>query len=134
MLNAWKSLFKSRKLWLALLAILQSCIMAFTNVPIELWLSIDALLVAVILAIAWEDSAMKAAGNGGPMYQGLSGLVESLMRSRKVWLAAAGVLQTFLFYFVPAFPKEVWMSIDGLLIVVIASIAWEDAALKRAAG
>lgn len=136
MLNAWKSLLGGRKFWLAVVALLQTIVMAFTDVPLELWLSVDALLVAVIVTIAWEDAAMKSTGN---MYAladepGFLGVLESLMRSRKVWLAAVGVIQTFLFYFIPAFPKEVWMAIDGVLIVVIGTIAWEDAALKRSAG
>lgn len=56
----------------------------------------------------------------------------SLLKSRKFWLAIVGVVQTVLFQYVPSFPKEVWLSIDGLLIVLIGSIAAEDAAEKSA--
>lgn len=133
MLNAWKSLLMGRKFWLAMVALLQTCVFAFTDVPAQLWLSVDALLVAVIVTVAWEDSAMKAAGNqymvaGEPGYQSV---IESLMRSRKVWLAIVGMAQTFLFYFIPNFPQEVWLSINGVLIIVMGTIAWEDSAVKR---
>lgn len=58
--------------------------------------------------------------------------MQSLLRSRKFWLAVFAVVQTVLFQFVPTFPPAVWQSIDGLLAVLIATIAWEDAAAKRA--
>jgi hypothetical protein len=133
MLDAWKSLLMGRKFWLALVALVQTCMFAFTNVPAALWLSIDALLVAVIVTIAWEDAAMKASGTtfAEPGEHGYLNILESLVRSRKVWLAAVGVVQTFIFYYIPAFPQEVWMSINGVIIVVIGAIAWEDAAIKR---
>jgi hypothetical protein len=58
----------------------------------------------------------------------------SLVRSRKFWLAMFAVVQSILFQFVPDFPQEVWLSIDGLVAVLIATIAIEDAAEKRAGG
>jgi len=133
MLDAWKNLLMGRKFWLALVAVLQSCIFAFTTVPKELWLSVDALLVAVILTIAWEDAAVKASGKvyAAAGQAGYLNALESLMRSRKVWLAVIGVAQTFLFYYIPNFPQEVWLSVNGLLIVMMSAIAWEDAAQKR---
>lgn len=133
MLDAWKNLLMGRKFWLALVAVLQSCIFAFTTVPKELWLSVDALLVAVILTIAWEDAAFKASGKvyAAAGQEGYLNALESLMRSRKVWLAVIGVAQTFLFYYIPNFPQEVWLSVNGLLIVMMSAIAWEDAAQKR---
>lgn len=133
MLNAWKNLLMGRKFWLALVAVLQSCIFAFTTVPKELWLSVDALLVAVILTIAWEDAAFKASGKvyATAGQEGYLNALESLLRSRKVWLAVVGVAQTFLFYYIPNFPQEVWLSVNGLLIVMMSAIAWEDAAQKR---
>ena len=60
------------------------------------------------------------------------GVLEALMRSRKFWLAMLALAQTILFQFVPDFPAEVWQAIDGVLIVLIATIAIEDAAVKRA--
>lgn len=133
-----KALFYGRKFWLAILAVVQSVLFAFTTVPKELWLSVDALLVAVIVTIAWEDSALKAAGklplSSDSLERALHKTFGMLARSRKVWLAGAGVLQTFLFYFIPNFPQEVWLSINGVLIVVIGTIAAEDAAAKRFVG
>ncbi len=56
---------------------------------------------------------------------------QALLRSRKFWLAMMALVQTILFQFVPDFPAEVWQSIDAVIIVLIASIAAEDAAAKR---
>lgn len=58
--------------------------------------------------------------------------MQSLLRSRKFWLAVFAVVQTVLFQFVPTFPPAVWQAIDGLVAVLIAAIATEDAAAKRA--
>lgn len=58
--------------------------------------------------------------------------MQSLLKSRKFWLAVFGVAQTLLFYFLPDFPKEVWQSIDALIAVLIAAIALEDAGAKFA--
>ena len=133
MLEAWKQLLSGRKFWLAMVALLQTCIFAFTDMPPAVWLSVDALLVAVIVTIAWEDSALKASGAVilYPDKNAMLNIIESLMRSRKVWLATVGCVQTILFYYVPNFPQEVWLAINGVLIVVIGTIAWEDAAAKR---
>jgi len=140
MLNAWKELLMGRKFWLAVVALVQTCVFAFTDVPHVLWLSIDALLVSVIITIAWEDSALKASGTflagsiATDFWPGFLAMLGSLVKSRKVWLAAVGVLQTFLFYYIPDFPQEVWLSINGVLIIVIGTVAWEDASLKRHIG
>jgi hypothetical protein len=58
--------------------------------------------------------------------------MKSLLISRKFWLAIVALAQTILFQFVPSFPKDVWLAIDAVLSVLIASIALEDAAEKRA--
>ncbi len=55
-----------------------------------------------------------------------------LLYSRKFWLAAVACAQTILFQFVPQFPREVWLSIDALLGVVIVTVAAEDVATKIA--
>jgi type III secretory pathway component EscV len=57
--------------------------------------------------------------------------LKALLYSRKFWLAVVALVQTVLFQFVPGFPEEVWQAIDAVLIVVIATIAWEDVAQKR---
>lgn len=56
--------------------------------------------------------------------------LNGLLKSRKFWLASFGVAQSLLFYFVPDFPPDVWKAIDALVIVLILSIALEDAADK----
>lgn len=65
--------------------------------------------------------------------QNLPGPLVALLRSRKFWLAVFGLIQTLVFQFVPNFPPSVWQAIDLLVAVLIASIAGEDAAEKRAA-
>lgn len=61
-------------------------------------------------------------------------VLKSLAQSRKFWLAIIGVAQTVIFNLIPDFPQEVWVSINGLLVVLIGSIAAEDYAAKRAGG
>lgn len=54
-------------------------------------------------------------------------VLSKLFQSRKFWLAVVALVQTVLFQFVPSFPAQVWQAIDGVLVVLIASIAYEDA-------
>lgn len=120
------AMLKSRKVWLALIAVVQSIVLELTNVPLEVWGSIDALLVALILNIAWEDAAMKKSGElhiGRPVW-------ESLYKSRKVWLAGIGAIQSVVFWLIPSFPQAIWISVNGLLIALMTSMAWEDSAYK----
>jgi hypothetical protein len=56
--------------------------------------------------------------------------LNGLLKSRKFWLAVFGVFQSVFFYYVPAFPEEIWKSIDVLVVVLILSIAIEDAGKK----
>lgn len=69
---------------------------------------------------------MKENGNSNPF--------ALLLRSRKFWLAMVALAQTLIFQYVPDFPTGVWAAIDAVLIVLIATIAWEDAAAKRSGG
>lgn len=55
-------------------------------------------------------------------------VIGKLARSRKFWLAVFGVAQSIVFALVPNFPKEVWIAIDVLVVVLINAIATEDAA------
>jgi hypothetical protein len=59
-------------------------------------------------------------------------MIARLLNSRKFWLAMLALAQTIVFQFVPDFPATVWQSIDGVLLVLIASIAAEDVAEKSA--
>ena len=59
----------------------------------------------------------------------MSGL-KSLLYSRKFWLAIFALVQTLVFQYVPNFPDEVWQGINGIVIVLIAAIAVEDAGAK----
>ncbi len=56
--------------------------------------------------------------------------LNALLHSRKFWLASFGVVQTIVFAAIPDFPQEIWVAIDGLVVVLIGSIAVEDAAAK----
>ncbi len=56
--------------------------------------------------------------------------MNSLLKSRKFWLAVFAVAQTVLFNFIPDFPPDIWQAIDVLVIVLIAAIAAEDMAHK----
>ena len=57
-------------------------------------------------------------------------VLKLLLRSRKFWLAVFGVIQTVVFHYIDV-PQDVWMSIDALVGVLIATIAVEDYAEKR---
>ena len=56
--------------------------------------------------------------------------IRGLFRSRKFLLAFVATVQTIVLYYFDV-PQEVWLSIDGLIVTVIGSIAIEDAAEKR---
>lgn len=57
-------------------------------------------------------------------------VLKSLLRSRKFWVAVVGALGTIAMNGAGVSP-EVWGAIDVLLMTLIGSIAWEDAAAKR---
>jgi len=59
--------------------------------------------------------------------------MNGLLHSRKFWLAVFGVVQALVFNFINV-PEDVWQAIAALVAVLIASIAAEDAAEKRAGG
>jgi hypothetical protein len=52
-----------------------------------------------------------------------------LLHSSKFWLAVLGVINTVVSHYLNI-PAEVWASVDGLLVTVIASTAAEDVAEK----
>lgn len=60
-------------------------------------------------------------------------LLQSLFRSRKFWLAVFGIVQAIVLHYF-AVPEEIWQSIAGLVMVLIASIAVEDAGAKMGGG
>ena len=55
--------FKSRKFWLAVLGVVQTIVAHYFEVPQDIWLAIDGLLVSLIMGIAIEDAGAKAGGN-----------------------------------------------------------------------
>lgn len=60
--------------------------------------------------------------------------IKALFRSRKFLLSLVALIQTVVFHFFPDIPESLWLSIDGILGWLIAMIAAEDAAAKRAGG
>ena len=48
--------------------------------------------------------------------------MKALLGNAKFWLAVAGVVQSILFYFFTSVPESIWLSIDVLIGVVIASL------------
>lgn len=52
-----------------------------------------------------------------------------IWKKASFWLAVVGVLQSFLFYYVDV-PKELWISVDALIGVVIASLTVNDAVTR----
>jgi len=56
--------------------------------------------------------------------------MNGLLRSRKFWLAAFGVVQAIVLHYLSV-PEEIWQSIAALVGVLVASIAVEDAAKHR---
>lgn len=57
--------------------------------------------------------------------------MNGLLQSRKFWLAVFGVVQALVLHYANV-PGDIWQSIVLLVGVLIASIAAEDAAAKRA--
>ena len=53
----------------------------------------------------------------------------SLLKSRKFWLAVFGVVQVIVLHYFQV-PDEIWQAIAGLVGVLIAGIAIEDAGEK----
>lgn len=60
--------------------------------------------------------------------------LNGLLYSRKFWLAIFGLIASLVFYFLPAFPVEIWIAVEVLVTVLIASIAVEDAGSKIGKG
>ena len=60
-MSTLSSLARSRKVLLALLGVVSTLVLHYLNIDPEVWAAIDALLVTVIGAIAYEDAAAKGA-------------------------------------------------------------------------
>ena len=55
--------------------------------------------------------------------------MKSLLYSRKFWLAVFGIAQAVILHYFQV-PEDIWQAIAGLVAVLIAGIALEDAGLK----
>ena len=58
-------------------------------------------------------------------------IIQSFLRSRKFWLAVFGIVQALVLNYFNV-PEEIWQAITGLVMVLIAGIAIEDAGEKSA--
>jgi len=52
--------------------------------------------------------------------------MKALLGNAKFWLAVAGVVQSILFYYFTSVPESIWLSIDVLIGVVIASLTADE--------
>lgn len=60
MMNPFQALWRSRKFWLAVVAMLQTAVFTLVpGFPGEVWQAIDVILLFLIGAIAAEDVALK---------------------------------------------------------------------------
>lgn len=58
------SLFKSRKFWLSVIAVIQTVVFStLPNFPAEVWQAINVILLFLVGMIAVEDAAAKLRGN-----------------------------------------------------------------------
>lgn len=57
--------------------------------------------------------------------------LKSLLKSRKFWLSFFGLVQIIVCQYLDV-PPAVWESIAALVVVLVAAIAGEDMAEKRA--
>ena len=49
-------------------------------------------------------------------------MFDVLLRDPKFWTALLFLVQTLVFYFLPAFPQEIWAAITALLAIVFAAL------------
>lgn len=54
-----RSLFASRKFWLTLFGVVQTVVSHYVQIPAEVWVSINALVVIVVGSIAYVDVQSK---------------------------------------------------------------------------
>ena len=47
--------------------------------------------------------------------------IKAILGNGAVWSAFLLMANTLAFYFIPAFPKEVWASINGFIIAMLAA-------------
>ena len=55
-------IYKSRKFWLAVYGVAQTLVLHYFQVPTDIIAAVDALIVVLISAIAYEDAANATAG------------------------------------------------------------------------
>ncbi|MCW7072203.1 MAG: hypothetical protein OCU12_07780 [Methanophagales archaeon] len=68
MKNSFRSLWRSRKFLIALLAVIQTVLFQFVpDFPESVWLSIDGLAAVVIAGIALEDAGEKLGSSIEPV-------------------------------------------------------------------
>lgn len=58
-MNALVLLFKNKSFWVALLAVIQTLVLKYLNVPSDVWMSIDGLLIVVVGIFTADDIGSK---------------------------------------------------------------------------
>ena len=115
-------LILSRKFWIAVWSLILTVVMTYLDVPLEIIASIDAVAMALIAAIAYEDG--QQLGEFGYA----TGVV--FWKSRKVWLAIWALVQTCVMFYLPEFSEEIIMAANAVVILLIGAIAYEDGQYK----
>ena len=57
-------LLRSCKFWLGVFGVVQTVVLHFVAIDPEIWAAIDALVIVLIGAIAYEDGQAKSSGGG----------------------------------------------------------------------
>ena len=57
------SLVRSRKFWLAVFGVITAVVSHYLQIPQDIWIAIEALVLVLISTIALEDPALKRSGS-----------------------------------------------------------------------
>jgi hypothetical protein len=57
-------------------------------------------------------------------------MLKKLLTNSKFWMALFTVGQNILFHFVTDFPENIWVSISGLVVIVLGVLTYQDVRAK----
>ena len=150
MLDAIKGLFKSRKFVVLLFDVVITLLIYFVGKYAELAAedlkiiiaAIQPVFLIIIAGIAWEDASMKRAGifPKHVMTYVVTSPMTGLLRSRKFWTGILDMVISLVLFFTAKYLLAsiaddihfVIMSLQPVFLMLIAGIAWEDSAAKKA--
>lgn len=58
-------------------------------------------------------------------------ILKILLTDSRFWAAVLFLVNAVLYFFVPTFPKEIWVAIDGLAAVIIGMLASKGAVVTN---